>query len=89
MENMKDYESFRKLLDEHYVWPAVYTFKFIVPKASAKELLSVFGSTTGVTVRESSKGNYLSLTAEVIMSSSVNVIAVYEAVEEIEGIISL
>jgi uncharacterized protein len=87
--NMNNYETFRKRLDEHYRWPAVYTFKFIVPRASAKELLSVFESGEGVTVRESRKGNYLSVTAQLIMSSSENVIAVYEAVAEIEGIISL
>ncbi|MFP4316560.1 MAG: DUF493 family protein [Desulfovibrionales bacterium] len=86
---MKDYDSLQKRLDEHYDWPAVYTFKFIVPKASAEELLSVFESDKGVSVRESKTGKYLSLTAEVIMPSSESVIAVYKAVERIEGIISL
>jgi uncharacterized protein len=86
---MENYETFRRRLDEHYTWPAVYTFKFIVPKTSAKELLSVFESNTDRSVRESGKGNYLSLTVRMIMPSSENVIAVYEAVAEIEGIISL
>ena len=85
---VSDYETFRKRLDEHYRWPAVYTFKFIVPKASAAKLLAVFDP-HAVTVRESRKGNYVSVTAEVIMASSEHVVAVYEAVAEIEGIISL
>lgn len=86
---MKDFETFRKLLDEQYQWPAVYTFKFIVPKASAGQLLSVFASHKEVTVRESGKGSYVSVTARIIMPSSEGVVAVYEAVAEIEGIISL
>ncbi|MFW5721904.1 MAG: DUF493 family protein [Desulfohalobiaceae bacterium] len=86
---MQDFESLRQRLDEHYAWPTVYTFKFIVPRASSKELLSLFESDTGVSVRESRGGKYLSLTATVLMPGSESVIAVYEAVAEIEGIISL
>ncbi|MFW6324578.1 MAG: DUF493 family protein [Desulfovibrionales bacterium] len=86
---MNDYESLQKTLDKHYDWPAVYTFKLIVPKKSAEKLLSVFESDKGLSVRESRNGKYLSVTANVIMPSSESVIAVYEAVAEIEGIISL
>ncbi|GAB6060334.1 DUF493 family protein [Desulfonatronum parangueonense] len=86
---MKDYDSFQKLLDEQYCWPAVYPFKFIVPRASSEKLLAVFESREGVSVRESGKGNYISVTANVVMPSSASVIAVYEAVADIEGIISL
>ncbi len=86
---MQDFESLRQRLDEHYDWPAVYTFKFIVPRASSKELLSLFESDTGVSVRKSRGGKYLSLTATVLMPGSESVIAVYEAATEIEGIISL
>ena len=86
---MQDFESLRQRLDEHYDWPAVYTFKFIVPRASSKDLLSLFESDTGMSVRESRGGKYLSLTATVLMPGSESVIAVYEAATEIEGIISL
>ena len=86
---MKDFETFRKLLDEQYQWPAVYTFKFIVPKKSSKRLLSMFASNKQVRVRESGQGSYVSVTAQLIMPSSEGVVAVYEAVAEIEGIISL
>jgi uncharacterized protein len=86
---MKDFEKFKELLDGHYDWPAVYTFKFIVPKKSAEALMAVFESDKNVSVRESSKGKYVSVTAQVIMASSEHVIAVYEAVAEIEGIIAL
>ncbi|PTN39067.1 DUF493 family protein [Desulfonatronum sp. SC1] len=86
---MKDFDQFRKLLDEQCQWPSVYTFKFIVPKARAEELLAVFRSCPEVSVRESSQGKYLSVTANMLMSSSDGVVAVYEAVAGIEGIIAL
>ena len=86
---MQDFERFRNLLDEQCQWPSVYTFKFIVPKAQAEELLSVFGSCPQVSVRESMRGRYLSVTADMVMPSSDGVVAVYEAVAAIEGIIAL
>ena len=86
---MKNFNNFQKLLDEQYSWPAVYSFKFIVPRASSEKLLAVVGSPEGVSVRESGKGSYISVTANVMMSSSAGVIAIYEAVADIEGIISL
>ena len=33
-----DPDQFRRLLDEHYDWPAPYTFKFIVPAKRLDEL---------------------------------------------------
>lgn len=89
LQPMRNFETFRKLLNEQYQWPTVYTFKFIVPKTSAGRLLSVFASNKQVTVRESGKGSYVSVTAQVSVPSSDGVVAVYEAVAEIEGIISL
>lgn len=86
---MKDFVKFRKLLDEQYQWPAVYLFKFIVPRAGADRLLAMFAGCKDVSVRESGKGTYCSITARMIMPSSERVIAVYEAVADIEGIISL
>lgn len=86
---MKDFAKFRQLLDGHYQWPAVYTFKFIVPRASTEQLLCIFASNAEVSVRESSAGKYQSVTARMIMSSSDRVIAVYEAVAKIDGIIAL
>lgn len=81
--------TFQALLDQQHQWPCVYTFKFIVPRDSANQLLTVFASSPGLSVRESKKGSYLSITAELIMPSSESVMAVYEAVAEIKGIVCL
>ena len=86
---MKDFKRFQMLLDEQCHWPSVYTFKFIAPRDSASELLTMFAADAEVSVRESRSGAYLSVTVEMIMSSSAGVVAVYEAVAGIKGIIAL
>jgi uncharacterized protein len=80
--------SFREKLDEHYAWPALYIFKFIVPKGKEQEVKNLFpGRTT--TDRPSKKGNYTSLSVEIMMPSGDAVIAVYEKASHIEGIVAL
>ena len=82
------WERFQNLLDDQTEWPEEYLFKFIAPEASLEDLKSVFGRYP-VRVRASSKGNYYSVTARIQMHSSDEVIAVYKAAAEVEGVISL
>ncbi len=82
------WSRFRSLLDEQNDWPSEYLFKFIVPKASLEAMKAVFGEHP-VQVRASSKGNYLSVTARVEMQSSEEIVAIYTAAGEVEGVISL
>jgi len=82
------WDRFQDLLDDQNDWPTRYTFKFIAPAAQLDDLKSVFGDHT-VRVRESSKGNYKSVTAHLRMSSSDEVVAIYEEASHIEGVISL
>lgn len=82
------WDRFKELLDDQNDWPAQYTFKFIAPAAHLDELKEVFGEHP-VQVRESSKGNYKSVTAHVRMSSSDEVIEVYERASSVEDVIAL
>jgi putative lipoic acid-binding regulatory protein len=82
------WDRFQELLDDQNDWPTRYTFKFIAPAAQLDDLKAVFGDHT-VRVRESSKGNYKSVTAHLRMSSSEEVVAIYEEASSIEGVISL
>lgn len=82
------WNRFKDLLDDENDWPTQYTFKFIAPAGRVRELKEVFGDHP-VRVRESSKGNYKSVTAHLRMSSSDEVVAVYEEASSIEGVISL
>lgn len=82
------WDNFQRLLEDQIDFPSEYIFKFIVPSASLGDLKSVFGHHP-VEVRESRKGNYVSVTARMEMNSSDEVIAVYSAAAEVEDVISL
>lgn len=80
--------NFQKKLDEHYAWPALYTFKFIVKKGKESELLNLFPNHTSVQ-KPSKQGNYTSITYTMMMPSSDAVIDVYKLASSIDGIIAL
>ena len=81
-------ESLHEKLDEHYTWPSLYTFKFIVPKGKEVEVKKLFPNHEPAE-RQSKNGNYTSITLNMMMPSSDAVIDVYQKVAGIEGIIAL
>jgi putative lipoic acid-binding regulatory protein len=87
MDNDK-YNSFREKLDQHYSWPSLYIFKFIVPTGKEDEVKKLFPLHTSKE-KHSNKGNYTSITVQMMMPSSEAVIDVYVKASEIEGIMAL
>ena len=81
-------ESFREKLDQHYSWPTLYMFKFIVPKGKEQEVKQLFPNHE-VKEKLSKNGNYASLTIQMMAPSSNSVIDVYLKTSEIEGLIAL
>ena len=81
-------ESFRQKLDEHYAWPALYTYKFIVPKGKEQEVKDLFPFHPS-TERNSKQGNYTSITVQAMMQSSDAVVDIYKKAAVIEGIVAL
>ena len=81
--------SFREKLDKYYAWPALYTFKFIIPAARQEDLRQLFPMHTTATEKSSENGKYISLTYQMMMPSSDSVISVYRKVAVIEGIVAL
>ncbi len=81
-------QNFKKKLDEQYSWPALYMFKFIVSKGRESEVAALFPSNE-VSTKLSKNGNYISVTAKVMMRSSDEIIRIYEEAYKIEGVISL
>lgn len=81
-------ESFREKLDKQYSWPAVYTFKFISTKDKADEVAKLFPRHE-VVEKPSSKGKYISLTINMMVKSSQDVINVYIEVHKLGGVLSL
>jgi hypothetical protein len=82
-------QSFKERLDGYYDWPCGYVFKFIAPRERLQEVVALFGEEVEVSTRNSKKGNYVSVTAEVVAQDSDEVIAVYRRAGEIEGVMPL
>lgn len=80
--------SFQQKLDQHYVWPSLYIFKFIVPKGKEEEVKQLLPMHTS-TEKSSREGNYTSITIQVMAQSSSTVIEVYRKAAAIEGLIAL
>jgi len=80
--------SFREKLDQHYAWPSLYMFKFIVPAGKENDLKNLFPNHTP-TEKASKNGNFISVTLQMMMPSSEAVIDVYTKAADIEGLIAL
>ncbi|HTE34808.1 MAG TPA: DUF493 family protein [Chryseolinea sp.] len=80
--------SFRDKLDEHYAWPALYIYKFIVP-TGREDLVKQLFPFHSASEKLSKQGNYVSVTIQVMMQSSDAVIEMYLRAAEIEGIVAL
>lgn len=82
------YAGFKEKLDNEYEWPALYMFKFIVPKKNESGVKELFPDTT-LQTKDSRSGKYVSFTAKLIMESSDEVIGIYKEAQKIKGIIAL
>ncbi len=85
---MSEFDTLRALIDQEYVWPAAYVFKFVI----RAELLDEFRAKVTVDIvatRESGGGKYLAITAHKLILHTEQVIDVYRQAQQIKGIISL
>lgn len=86
------YIRLRRQLEEDTSWPTQYLFKFIVPANLEKiaEVRAVFDGTDAmITTRDSSRGNFTSISIKLTMQSPDGVVEKYIAVSKVEGVISL
>lgn len=83
-----DVEAFRQRVEQQHTFPGVYVFKFIVPQSKEAELKRLLPKGE-LSVRASTKGNYVSVTLQGHMADSQAVLNVYLAVHRIEGCIAL
>jgi putative lipoic acid-binding regulatory protein len=92
-ENPDDfYERFLQQLEESQNWPGLYMFKFIVKSNSNQidKLKDLFNNPSeGVSMVNSSKNKFQSLTITIEMKSPLEVIAIYKKASEFEGVIIL
>lgn len=87
----RDYSELKKKLNEAGDWPRVYFFKFIVPSTNEKlaKVEALFGAEAQVTIKQSTKGNYVSVSAKELMLNADRIIERYEKASEIEGLMAL
>lgn len=86
------YDRLKNELDNSNEWPAEYLFKFIVSSEAAKitEVEDAFDQLGAVIdTRQSKTGKYTSVSINVKMESSQQIIDKYIQLSNIEGIISL
>jgi putative lipoic acid-binding regulatory protein len=86
------YENFRSLLQQSIVFPAEYTFKFIIKADEDKiaELKSRFADArAGISETNSSGGKYKSFTVQVFVQDEEEVISYYKEVSKIDSVIML
>ena len=93
MKDTKTEEFYARLLEQlkgDTTWPAPYLYKFIVPANVQKiaQIEAIFNGTNAkINTRDSSKGNYTSLS--IMMASPEKVIEKYKQVSQVDGVISL
>jgi putative lipoic acid-binding regulatory protein len=86
------YVRFQKQLEESQNWPGLYMFKFIVKSNSLQidKLKDLFNNPTeGVSLVNSSKNKFQSLTITIEMESPQQVIAIYKKASDFVGVIIL
>ena len=86
------YVRLKDELDKSNTWPAEYLYKFIVPSENHKiaQIESAFDQMGAVIKTTQSKnGNFTSISVNVTMAGSQEIVDKYIAVSTIEGIISL
>lgn len=86
------YKRLQLQLEENTNWPSLYLYKFIVPTdvGKIKKIETAFEALDAkISIRNSSKGTYTSVSIEVKMNNPKHVIEKYLEVSEIEGLISL
>lgn len=86
------YDRLKVELDSSTTWPAPYLYKFIVPSVSdnvlrVEEAFNCMGAVIKTT--KSKTGKFTSISVDVTMKDSQEVIDKYLEVSTIEGIVSL
>ncbi|MCV9934161.1 DUF493 domain-containing protein [Flavobacterium sp. LS1R47] len=86
------YERLKVELDNSNTWPAEYLYKFIMPSVgdNVERVEKAFDCMGAVIKTTKSKtGKFTSVSVDVTMKSSDEVISKYQEVSVIEGIVSL
>jgi len=85
------FDELRKKLEETITsFPYIYMFKFII-KSDNRTMAMVeviFDDDADIIQKQSTKGNYISITVKQVVMSIDEIIAIYEKAAAIEGVMS-
>ena len=83
-------KNLKNILD-HKIYPIDYLFKFILKPDNQKisKILSFFDNDVKYQVKNSSNGSYISISINLRVKNSQEVISKYQKISKIKGIISL
>ena len=91
MESDTFRELIKKLEESITFFPYIYMFKFII-KADNKTMALVeviFDNDAEIIQKQSSKGNFISITVKQVVMNVDEIISIYEKAAKIEGVMSL
>lgn len=91
MEHDEARHRMREALNKVHEWPSVYMFKFILEPDEHRlnAVLALFPQEAEVLRKYSQAGKYLGITVKEVMLSADEVVARYDQVAKIEGVIVL
>ncbi|MCT4611799.1 MAG: DUF493 domain-containing protein [Clostridia bacterium] len=89
MENKFDMAKFKELLDNNHEFPCKYCFKFVAKQDVLADLKERLGTEGEISEKVSAKGNFTSVTLRKNVKSSDDVVAVYESIQGLEGVMTL
>ncbi|HBH05978.1 MAG TPA: DUF493 domain-containing protein [Flavobacteriales bacterium] len=90
-EKHEFYVRLKEQIEKNHDFPIVYLFKFIIPNDNRVLALTeaLFGAEAEVQIRQSSKGNYISISGKELMIDADSIINRYKSAEKIKGLIAL
>lgn len=86
------FDELRKKLEETITsFPYIYMFKFIIKSdnRTMAMLEAIFDNDADIIQKQSTKGNYISITVKQVIMNIDEIITIYEKVATIEGVMSL
>ena len=88
MKDQSNFDDFRNQLQDHYKFPTLYLFKFIVPAEKSDDFKILFPDIQ-FEPKPSKTGKYISFSSKHRVMSEEEVIEIYKKAYTIDGIISL
>lgn len=83
-----DVTSFKEKLEAEHSFPGPYIFKFIVPVDQKDEVIRVLPKGE-LSLKHSSTNKYISFTLKAQVSTSEEIVDVYQSAYKIKGIVAL